>query len=72
MKDIQVVNLANLGYNAEKFGIVCSGFSSRHLFSTAKKLKTEVNKLDIADMVKPPKVLGSKSDSWLLVVIQEV
>jgi ribosomal silencing factor RsfS len=28
--------------------------------------------LDIPEMVKAPKVLGSKSDSWLLVVIQEV
>jgi len=72
MKDIQVVNLANLGYKSEKFGIVASGFSSRHLFSTAKKLKTEVNRCDIPELTAAPKVLGSKSDSWLLVVIKEV
>ena len=49
MKDIQVVNLSNLDYKQEKFAIVCSGFSSRHLFSTAKKLKTEVNALGVSD-----------------------
>ena len=39
MKDIQVVNLESLGFSQEKFAIVCSGFSAKHLHSTAKKLK---------------------------------
>ena len=42
------------------------------MHSTAKKLKTEVNKLDAPDLIKAPTVMGSKSDSWLLVVIKEV
>lgn len=69
MKDIQVVNLERLGHKAEKFGIVCSGFSARHLFSTAKKLKEEVNRLEVKEMRQAAKVMGSKQDSWLLVVI---
>jgi len=64
--------LASLGYKQEKFAIVCSGFSSKHLFNTAKRLKSEVNKLTIPELTKPPKVLGGKSESWLLVVIKEV
>jgi len=61
--------LERLGRGQEKFGIVCSGFSARHLFSTAKKLKEEVNRLEAPEMLKQAKVLGSKSDSWLLVVV---
>ena len=38
MKDIQVVQLKKLGFSQESYAIVCSGFSGRHLFSTAKKL----------------------------------
>ena len=49
MKDIQVVHLESLGFTQEKYGIVCSGFSSRHLFSSAKQLKNEVNKLGLED-----------------------
>ena len=60
MKDIQVVNLEALGRSQEKFGIVSSGFSARHLFSTAKKLKEEVNRLDIADLRYPAKIMGGK------------
>ena len=51
---------------------MASGFSAKHLHSTAKKLKTEVNKLNIPGIANPPSVLGSKSDSWLLVVVKEV
>ena len=72
MKDIQVVNLERLGHTAEKFAIVCSGFSGRHLFSTAKKLKEEVNRVKDIDLIANAKVAGSKQDSWLLVVVQEV
>lgn len=72
MKDIQVVNLERLGRSQEKFGIVCSGFSARHLFSTAKKLKEAVNKLNAPELQQNVKVHGSKSDSWLLVVVKEV
>ena len=68
-----MVNLASLGYSQEKFGIVCSGFSSKHLHSTAKKLKSEVNRLKVPELEhKAPKVMGGKSESWLLVVIKEV
>lgn len=42
------------------------------MFSTAKKLKSEIVKCNIPELTKAPKVLGSKSDSWLLVVIKEV
>ena len=51
---------------------MCSGFSSKHLFTTAKKLKNEVNTLNLPDLTKPAKVLGGKTESWLLVVIKEV
>ena len=38
MKHVQVVQLGELGFKAERYAIVSSGFSGRHIFSTAKKL----------------------------------
>ena len=39
MKDISVVNLKALGRtHFENYAIVASGFSNKHLFSTAKTL----------------------------------
>jgi ribosomal silencing factor RsfS len=38
MKDMKVVNLRALGKNQENYAIVCSGFSMRHMYSTAKIL----------------------------------
>jgi hypothetical protein len=38
MKDMKVVNLRALGRNEENYAIVCSGFSMKHLYSTAKSL----------------------------------
>ena len=38
MKDMKVVNLHALGKNEEKYAIVCSAFSMRHSYQTAKIL----------------------------------
>ena len=38
MKDIKVVNLKALNRNMHNFAIVCSAFSTRHSYSTAKTL----------------------------------
>ena len=47
MKDISVVNLKALGRaSQEHYGIVCSGFSIKHLYNTAKLLCQEVKKLE--------------------------
>jgi hypothetical protein len=46
MKDIKIVNLKALGKNQENFGIVCSGFSMRHLYSTAKTLLQKIKALE--------------------------
>ena len=42
------------------------------MWSTAKKLKQEVNKLGLDELPRNASVAGSKSDSWLLIVIKEV
>ena len=47
MKEISVVNLKALGRaTSENYAIVCSGFSVRHLYNTAKVLCQEVKALD--------------------------
>ena len=47
MKDIKVVNLKALKENnTENYAIVCSGFSMRHLYSTAKTLVQQLKALE--------------------------
>ena len=46
MKDISVVNLKALGRDSqENYAIVCSGYSGKHLYATAKTLVQEVKKI---------------------------
>ena len=72
MKEIKVVQLGELGYSQEKYAIVASGFSGRHLYSTAKMLSKEVKKTECPLLANPPTVRGRKDDSWVLVVIKEI
>jgi ribosomal silencing factor RsfS len=72
MKHVQVVQLGELGYNAERFAIVSSGFSGRHIYSTAKKLAQLVKAVECPLIVNQPKVMGRKDDSWLLVSVKDV
>lgn len=73
MKDISVVNLKALGRTSmENYAIVCSGFSQRHLYNTAKILCQQVKELECPDIHNLPKVAGRKDDSWVLVAIKEI
>ena len=56
----------------ETYAIVGSGFSMRHLYSTAKTLVSEVKQLDCPLIKNIPKIAGTKDDSWLMVCIKEV
>ena len=72
MKDMKVVNLRALGRNEENYAIVCSGFSMKHLYSTAKSLVQKLKSLECDEIVNLPKICGSKDDSWILIVVKEV
>jgi ribosomal silencing factor RsfS len=72
MKHVQVVQIGKLGYSQEKYGIVASGFSGRHIFSTAKKLAQEVKALECPLIINQPGVKGRKDDPWVLVVVKDV
>ena len=73
MKDVSVVNLKALGRtHMENYAIVCSGFSIKHLYNTAKMLCAEVKKLECPEIVNLPKVAGRKDDSWMMVCIKEI
>ena len=72
MKDMKVVNLKALGRNEENYAIVCSGFSMKHLYTTAKTLVQKLKALECEDIVNLPLICGSKDDSWLLIVVKEV
>jgi ribosomal silencing factor RsfS len=72
MKDINVVNLKALGRNQHNFAIVCSAFSMRHSYSTAKTLVQRVKELKCPEIKNLPGISGLKDESWLLVAIKEV
>ena len=73
MKDISVVNLKALGRDQmENYAIVCSGFSIKHLYNTAKTLCSEVKKLECKEIINLPTVAGRKDDSWFMVCVKEV
>ena len=72
MKDIQVVQLKKLGFSQESYAVVASGFSGRHLYSTAKKLVQKLKQLECPEIVNYPTVRGRKDDSWLLVGVKDV
>ena len=72
MKQIQVVHLQKLGRNQEPYAIVCSGFSARHIWNTAKKLTSEVKNMEYDEIVNVVKVHGGKQDSWLLVLVKDI
>lgn len=73
MKEIKVVNLKALERGqSEDYAIVSSGFSMRHLYSTAKTLIQQLKTLECDQIVNLPTVSGTKDDSWLLVVVKNV
>ena len=72
MKDIPVVQLKKLGFSQESYAIVASGFSGRHLYSTAKKLLQKLKALECPEIVNYPSIKGRKDDSWLLVGVKDV
>ena len=73
MKDMKVVNLKALKRGQlENYAIVCSGFSMRHLYSTAKILVQKLKALECEKLVTLPTIAGCKDDSWLLIVVKDV
>ena len=72
MKDINVVNLRALERNEENYAIVCSAFSMRHSYSTAKALVSRLKSLGCPEIVNLPTICGTKEESWLMVVVKEV
>lgn len=73
MKDIKVVNLKTLKEgNTENYAVVASGYSMRHLYSTAKSLCQQVKALECPQVVNIPTIAGCKDESWLMIVIKQV
>jgi len=66
------VNLHALGKNQEKFAIVCSGFSMRHIYQTAKILVQKLKSLECDAIANLPRVAGTKDESWLMIKVAEV
>ena len=52
--------------------ILCSGYTARHIYKTAKDFTVELKKLNIPKLPFIPTVFGRRDEEWLLVEIGEV
>ena len=68
MKDITITNLKELGKTDVKWGVCATGYSSSHIYRTAKNLVTSLNLLRV-EWRNKPQVHGRKDDDWLEVSI---
>lgn len=73
LHDIVVVPTQELGLkHLKKHSIVCSGYTSKHIYKVAKDLVVELKKLKIPDMLHQPTICGRRDEEWLLVESGEV
>jgi len=67
-KDVSLVDL--LEYNRidlPRWGIVVTGYSSRHLHRMATSLAKSIKDLQIPGLINPPRVDGRRDDEWIMV-----
>jgi ribosomal silencing factor RsfS len=73
IQDIVVVPTHQLGLlHLRENSIVCSGFTAKHIYKTAKDLTVELKKLQIPNLPFIPTIFGRKDSEWLLVEIGQI
>lgn len=72
MQDIVVVPTQKLGLkHLRENSIVCSGYTTRHIYKIAKTLVVELKSLKVPNFDSLPTVLGRKDEEWLLIQVGE-
>jgi ribosomal silencing factor RsfS len=72
-KDISLVDLEELGRkDLPRWGIILTGFSSRHLHRMAQNLVRALQEIEIEELMNPPKLYGRKDDDWILVECKDI
>jgi len=55
-----------------RWGIILTGYSSRHLYRMGKNLLKAFLEAEIPDLNNPPKLYGRKDDDWILVECKDI
>lgn len=70
LKDIVVVPTKDLGFNhLKETSIVSVGFSSKHIYKSAKDLNVEIKNLQIPEVSENMQIYGRRDEEWLLLEI---
>lgn len=70
LKDIVIVPTKDLGFNhLKETSIVSVGFSSKHIYKSAKDLSVEIKNLKIPGVSETMQIYGRRDEEWLLVEI---
>lgn len=73
IQNIIVVPTHSLGlHHLKENAIVCTGFTTKHIYNTAKDLVVELKKLKIPGLSYVPTVFGRRDEEWLLVEIGDI
>ena len=68
LKDIVVVPTKELGFNhLKETSIVSVGFSSKHIYKSAKDLSVEIKNLKIPGVSENMQIYGRRDEEWLLI-----
>lgn len=68
MRDITITNLRDLGKTDCVWGICATGYSTSHIYKSAKNLVMSLNMLKV-EWANRPHVSGRKDDDWISVSI---
>ncbi len=72
-KDITLVDLEELGRgDLAKWGIIMTGFSSRHLYRVAQNFTKAIKEIDIPDYISEYRIYGRKDDDWIMVESKDI
>lgn len=67
-KDVDLFDLHELGRtDLPRWGIILTGYSSRHLFRIASGLVKCIKELEIPEQINPPRLDGRRDDDWIMV-----
>jgi len=67
-KDVSLVDLLEYDrIDLPRWGIIVTGFSSRHLHRMATSLAKSIKDLQIPGLINPPRVDGRRDDEWIMV-----
>lgn len=68
LKDIVIVPTKDLGFNhLKQTSIVSVGFSSKHIYKSAKDLSVDIKNLKIPGISENMLIYGRRDEEWLLV-----